>query len=68
MRTWGELTTEVATQLTPIRLLIRSVAATDPDIAALLEQGDNERLQRMRHNAESLAERGYRGCPGSRRT
>lgn len=59
MRKWGELTTQVASQLTPIRLLIRAAAATDTEIAALLEAGDNERLDRMRHHAEFLAERGY---------
>lgn len=59
MRRWGELTTEVAAQLTPIRLLIRAAAVTDPEIAALLKDGDNERLERMRHHAEFLAERGY---------
>ncbi len=59
MRKWGELTTEVAAQVTPIRLLIRAAAATDPEIAALLKDSNNERLQRMRHHAEFLAERGY---------
>lgn len=59
MRTWGELTTEVAARMTPIRLLIRAAAVTDPEIAALLKDGDDERLERMRHHAEFLAERGY---------
>ncbi len=59
MRRWGELTTEVAQQLTPIRLLIRAAAATDTEIAVLLQAGDNERLDRMRHHAEFLAECGY---------
>ncbi len=59
MRKWGELTTEVASQLTPIRLLIRAAASTDTEIAALLEAGDKERLDRMRHHAEFLAECGY---------
>jgi AcrR family transcriptional regulator len=59
MRRWGELTTEVAAQMTPIRLLIRAAAVTDPEIAALLKDGDDERLQRMRHHAQFLAERRY---------
>ncbi len=59
MRKWGELTTEVAAQVTPIRLLIRAAAATDPEIAGLLKDSDNERLERMRHHAEFLAQRGY---------
>ncbi len=59
MREWAELTTEVAAQLTPIRLLIRAAAATDPEIAGLLKDSDDERLERMRHHAEFLAQRGY---------
>ncbi len=59
MRRWGELTTEVAAQLTPIRLLIRAAAVTDAEIAVLLKDSDDERLDRMRHHAEFLADRGY---------
>lgn len=59
MRQWGELTAEVASQVTPIRLLIRSAAATTPEMAALLAENDRERLQRMRHHARFLAQRGY---------
>jgi AcrR family transcriptional regulator len=59
MRKWGLLTTEVASVVTPIRLLMRSAAATDPDMSALLEDSDSERLTRMRHHARFLAERGY---------
>ena len=59
MREWGLLTTEVASVVTPIRLLMRSAAATDPDMAALLKDSDHERLTRMRHHARFLAERGH---------
>jgi AcrR family transcriptional regulator len=59
MRKWSLLTAEVASVLTPIRLLMRDAAATDPDIAALLEETDAERLDRMRHHAIFLHERGY---------
>ena len=59
MREWGVLTTEVAAEVTPIRLLMRSAAATDPEMAGLLEESDNERLQRMRHHARFLHQRGY---------
>jgi AcrR family transcriptional regulator len=59
MRKWGELTTEVAARMNPIRLLIRAAAVTDPEIATLLEDNDGERLNRMRHNAEFLADRDY---------
>jgi AcrR family transcriptional regulator len=58
MRSWGELTSEVAAHMTPIRLLIRAAAVTDPEIATLLDASDDERLQRMRHHARFLAERG----------
>ncbi|HEV2769765.1 MAG TPA: TetR/AcrR family transcriptional regulator [Solirubrobacteraceae bacterium] len=59
MRNWGLLTAEVAAEVTPIRLLMRSAAATDPDMAGLLEDTDSSRLRRMRHHARFLAERGY---------
>lgn len=59
MRKWGLLTAEVASVVTPIRLLMRSAAATDPEMAALLEESDDERLTRMRHHARFLGERGY---------
>jgi len=59
MREWGRLTAEVASVVTPIRLLLRSAAATDADMARLLEDRDRERLERMRHHARFLDERGY---------
>ncbi|MGY1618668.1 TetR/AcrR family transcriptional regulator [Geodermatophilus sp. SYSU D00691] len=59
MRKWGELTTEVASVITPIRLLIRAAAATDPEMASLLADSEAERLTRMEHHARFLAERGY---------
>ena len=59
MRKWGELTTEVASVITPIRLLIRAAAATDPEMASLLADSDAERLVRMEHHARFLAEHGY---------
>lgn len=59
MREWGLLTAEVAATLTPIRLLLRAAATTDPDMATLLEHTEAQRLERMRHHAEFLAQRGY---------
>jgi AcrR family transcriptional regulator len=59
MRKWSVLTAEVASVVTPIRLLMRSAAATDPDMAALVAESDAERLVRMRHHADFLASRGY---------
>jgi AcrR family transcriptional regulator len=59
MRRWGVLNAEVSSLLTPVRLLIRSAAATDPEMAALLDDIDDEHLERARHHARFLAERGY---------
>jgi hypothetical protein len=59
MRNWGHLTAEVAAEVTPIRLLMRSAAAADPDIAEILDTSNQERLVRMRHHARFLAGRGY---------
>ena len=59
MREWGVLTAEVAATLTPIRLLLRAAATTDPDMATLLQHIETQRLQRMRHHAEFLTQRGY---------
>ncbi len=59
MRKWGSLTAEVASTVTPILLLIRSAAATDANMAALLEDSNDHRLERMRHNACALADRGF---------
>lgn len=59
MREWGLFTAEVAALVTPIRLLIRSASATDPEMATLLDDSDAERLDRMLHHARFLHERGY---------
>ncbi|RDV08568.1 TetR/AcrR family transcriptional regulator [Arthrobacter sp. RT-1] len=59
MREWGLLTAEVASLVTPIRLLMRSAAVHDQEMASLLEDIDNERLKRMRHHARYLKDRGY---------
>ena len=58
MQRWGTFTTEVAPLAAPIALLLRSAAATDPEIASLLEDLDRARLARMEHNARELFERG----------
>lgn len=59
MREWGQLTAEVASFVTPIRLLMRAAATTDADMAALLEETNTERLERMRHHARFLHRRGF---------
>ncbi len=45
--------------VTPIRLLIRSAAGTDPEMSALLEDSDKDRLDRAHHHARFLADRGF---------
>jgi hypothetical protein len=59
VRNWGTFAAEVASTLTPVLLLVRAAAATDPDMATFLDHTDAERLERMRHNAQFLVDRGY---------
>jgi AcrR family transcriptional regulator len=59
VRQWGTLTTEVAPLVAPVHLLIRDAAATDPEMAALLRDSDDQRRERMRNNAHTLADRGH---------
>jgi AcrR family transcriptional regulator len=59
MRNWSVLASEVASVLVPLRLLMRSAAATDAEMAALVSESDEANLERMRHHARFLAKRGY---------
>ena len=56
---WGVLTTEVAPLVSPILLLLRAAASTDPDVAELLAELDADRLRRMRVNARHLRDGGH---------
>jgi AcrR family transcriptional regulator len=58
MQRWGTFVTEVAPLAAPIDLLMRTAAATDPEMAVLLEELEHTRLVRMEHNARQLFERG----------
>ncbi len=58
IRNWTRLATEVAPRTAPIVLLIRSAAGTDPEMAGLLTEVDEQRLRRMEKNARTLYERG----------
>jgi AcrR family transcriptional regulator len=58
LRHWATLTTEVMPRVAPIILLVRAAAATDPDMGRLLTEINDERLQRMHHNASQLANHG----------
>jgi len=57
IRRWGELTAEVGPVAAPIALLIRAAAATDPEMAALYEEAEAARLERMTLNAKRLLAR-----------
>ncbi len=59
MRGIGDLVAEVAPRVAPIMLLVRDAAAADPDMAALKAELDDQRLQRMTHNARNLARAGH---------
>jgi AcrR family transcriptional regulator len=55
---WATFVTEVAPRSALISLLIRTAAASEPEMATLLETTDRLRLARMEHNARDLFERG----------
>lgn len=59
VRGWGALTAEVAPLVAPVHLLVREAAASDPEMAALLRESDDNRRTRMHHNALTLAEQGH---------
>jgi AcrR family transcriptional regulator len=59
LRYWASLIAELGPQIGPIRVVMRSAAADDADLARVLKASDDERLKRMRHNARFLQGRGY---------
>ena len=59
MCNWGSLASEVSSVVSPIVLLVRSAAVSDPDMAALLRASNDDRDERARHHARFLKERGY---------
>jgi AcrR family transcriptional regulator len=56
---WATFVTELAPLGSPILLLARTAAASDPDLAELLAKADEARLARMEHNARGLLDRGF---------
>jgi AcrR family transcriptional regulator len=58
IRNWGRFIVEVAPLVAPILLLTRSAAGSDPQMAMLLAEADEQRLRRMERNARTLHERG----------
>ena len=59
MRNWGTIASEVSSIVSPIERLVRAAAASDPDMAALLQAHNDLRERRARHHARFLKERGY---------
>jgi AcrR family transcriptional regulator len=56
---WGRFVTEIAPRATPIFVLIRSAAATDTALEALIDEIHNDRLRRMTDNARRLHQAGH---------
>lgn len=54
---WTRLSMEVAPQVSPIMLLARAAATTDPVAQELLDEMNAQRLRRMEHNARRLRRR-----------
>ena len=59
LRTWGTIASEVSSVVSPIERLVRAAAASDHDMAALLQAHNDLRERRARHHARFLKERGY---------
>jgi AcrR family transcriptional regulator len=59
LRGWGQLAKEVSPHVSPVVLLVRDAAAHDAEMAALLEEIDQQRRDRMRVNAERLDAHGW---------
>jgi hypothetical protein len=59
IRGWGKLQAEVAPRGAPFLLLMRAAAVTDPQLIALLREIEDQRLERMTHNARTLLVGGH---------
>jgi AcrR family transcriptional regulator len=56
---WGLLSAEIAPRVSPILLLLRAAAVTDPQMAALRTEIEASRLARMTANALRLHQAGH---------
>jgi AcrR family transcriptional regulator len=56
---WGAFVAEVSPLVSPILLLVRSAAVTEPELASLVREIDEARLTRMTTNARVLARRRF---------
>jgi AcrR family transcriptional regulator len=59
IRGWGRLSAEIAPLVSPILLLLRAAALTDPQMASLRGEIEASRLTRMIRNARTLADAGH---------
>jgi AcrR family transcriptional regulator len=59
MAAWGAFGAEIAPQVVPIYMLARDAAASDPEIAALVDEISAARLERMSVNARGLFDAGH---------
>ncbi len=59
IRAWGAFVAELAPRASPVLLLIRDAAATDPEVRALQNELDADRLKRMTDNARRLHDAGH---------
>jgi AcrR family transcriptional regulator len=56
---WGRFTTEIAPRVAPILRLARDAAASDPEMAAVLDDINRQRLERTTVNAQGLHDAGH---------
>jgi|SRR5579859_1674513 len=56
---WGDFVVELAPLGAPILLLVRDAASTHPELKALRQELDDDRLRRMTDNARRLAAAGH---------
>jgi AcrR family transcriptional regulator len=56
---WGAFVTEIAPRTAPILALARDAAASDPEVAVLLQEISTARHERMTLNARGLADAGH---------
>lgn len=59
IRAWGAFVTELAPAVSPMLVLVRDVAASDPEVRALRDELDADRLSRMTQNARRLRAAGH---------
>jgi AcrR family transcriptional regulator len=59
IRGWGVLAAEVAPRVSPVLLLLRAAALTDPQMAGLRAEIEASRLSRMTRNARHLHQAGH---------